>query len=328
MNGGGAGWYCGGLSSYADLSVHQVMLSDTVRTLAYERAIQAVVQPQHRVLDFGCGTGILSFFAHQAGAARIYAVDRAALILGAQAVARANNFDRIEFSFQDDEVSLPSAVDVIVSEWMGHFVFNESMLEPLVRLRDRYLRPGGTMIPRSISLNAAVVVDPAFHTRYSYFDSRPYGIDFSPLSELSFARTETRTLKPSQVAPTVIPLGTLDMSSCNGTPEVLFGSAVFPEPVTAVGLIGWFDVDLADGIAFGTGPFDPKTHWSQMGFPLRAPFPIVPGEPVEVEIEPTPFDGDRRHWRWSLAQGERRVEEDEIASKTWINDPPAPGLLP
>ena len=60
-------------------------------------------------------------------------------------------------------------MDVIVSEWMGHFVFNESMLEPLVRARDRYLAAGGIMIPRRISFHAAVVTNPAFLTRYAYF---------------------------------------------------------------------------------------------------------------------------------------------------------------
>src|SRR3954452_5310302 len=99
------------------------MLSDGVRTLAFERALQSLIQPHHRVLDFGCGTGILSFFAHRAGARRIYAVDRSQFIGAARAIARVNGFDNIEFLDGEDDVSLPTAVDVIVSEWMGHFVF-------------------------------------------------------------------------------------------------------------------------------------------------------------------------------------------------------------
>src|SRR5262245_40958571 len=123
------------------------MLADGVRTLAFQRALAAVIQPSHRVLDFGCGSGILSFFAHRAGAARVYAVERSPFIRAAQAVARANGFDRIEF-FHGEDVSVPTPVDVIVSEWMGHFVFNESMLESLIRMRDRLLVPGGVMVPR------------------------------------------------------------------------------------------------------------------------------------------------------------------------------------
>jgi type I protein arginine methyltransferase len=302
------------------------MLSDSVRTLAFQQALEQVVRPDDRVLDFGCGTGILAFFAQRAGARRIYAVDRSPLIVAAREVARANGFDRIEFYRQDD-VDLPGAVDVIVSEWMGHFVFNESMLEPLLQVRDRFLRPGGTMIPRSISLHAGIVIDPTFLTRYQYFQTQPYGIDFSPLSDCSFARTETRNLKPEQVATTVIPLATLDMLTCHETPAVLSGSAVFDQALTAYGLIGWFDADLAAGVGFGTGPFSPRTHWAQMGFPLRQPFSIAAGEPLQVHVEPLSVEDDRRHWRWTLQQGERHATEDELAAKSWLQDPPS-GRLP
>jgi protein arginine N-methyltransferase 1 len=315
------------LSFYADISTHQLMLADAVRTHAYERALAAVVRPHHRVLDFGCGTGILSFFAHRAGAARVYAVDRSRFIRGAQAVAQANGFSRIEF-FHGEDVTLPTPVDVLVSEWMGHFVFNESMLEPLVGMRDRYLAPGGVMIPRKLSLHAGVITDPGFSTRYGYFSHRPYDIDFSPLVDASYARTEVRTLQREQVAPTVIPLGTLDMQTCTRTPELLTGSATFAAPTTAYGLAGWFDAELADGVGFGTGPYSPRTHWKPIAFPLPAPFVIEPGEPVHVEIEPVAVDDDRRHWCWTLRQGDREVEQDELGAASWAWKPLAPGRLP
>jgi protein arginine N-methyltransferase 1 len=306
--------------SYADISVHQLLLSDSVRTRAYEQALQAVIRPDHHVLDFGCGTGILSFFAHRAGARRIYAVDRSQFIGAARAVARLNGFDRIEFLYGEDDVSLPGPVDVIVSEWMGHFVFNESMLEPLARLRDRNLTTGGIMIPRRITLHAGVVTDPAFLTRYLYFGTHPYGIDFAPLVACSTARTETLRLKPEQLATPVIPLGALDMQTCRETPSFLAGSAVFAEATTAYGLAGWFDADLVEGVGFGTGPFSPRTHWQQMGFPLPGPFRIDAGEPVHVRIEPITVEDDRRHWRWCVRQGRREVIQDELTSKPWATE--------
>jgi SAM-dependent methyltransferase len=282
--------------------------------------LQALIQPHHRVLDFGCGTGILSFFAHRAGARRIYAVDRSQFIGAARAVARVNGFDEIEFLDGEDDVSLPTAVDVIVSEWMGHFVFNESMLEPLARVRDRNLAPGGIMIPRRLTLHAGVVTDPAFLTRYQYFQTRPYGIDFSPMVACSTARTETLRLKPEQLATTVIPLCVLDMQTCAHTPPFFSGSAIFAESTTAYGLAGWFDAELAEGVAFGTGPFSPRTHWLQMGFPLPGPFRIDAGEPLRVRIEAITVEDDRRHWRWSVRQGRREVTQDEVASKAWATE--------
>jgi protein arginine N-methyltransferase 1 len=312
------------LPSYADISVHQLMLADGVRTLAFQQALQAVIRPHHRVLDFGCGSGILSFFAHRAGARKIYAVDRSQFLGAARAIARVNHFERIEFLYGEDDVELPSEVDVIVSEWMGHFVFNESMLEPLARLRDRSLARGGIMIPRRLTLHAGVVTDPSFLTRYQYFQTRPYGIDFSPLVACSTARTETLRLKPEQMATPVIDLGALDMQTCRETPSAFAGTARFEEATTAYGLVGWFDAELAEGVGFGTGPLSPRTHWQQMGFPLPEPFRVEAGSPLGVRIEPITVEDDRRHWRWTVRQGGREVTQDEVLSKPWAVEPNRP----
>ena len=49
--------------SYSHFSIHEEMLKDRVRTLAYKEAIQASLFKDKVVMDIGCGTGILSLFA-------------------------------------------------------------------------------------------------------------------------------------------------------------------------------------------------------------------------------------------------------------------------
>ena len=39
------------------------------------------------------------------------------------------------------------SVDIIISEWMGYFLLRESMLDSLLRARDKFLKPGGLMFP-------------------------------------------------------------------------------------------------------------------------------------------------------------------------------------
>ena len=62
--------------SYAHLSIHEEMIKDSVRTKAYR---DAMLKNKHLfegkiVLDVGCGTGILSMFAVQAGAKHVIIV--------------------------------------------------------------------------------------------------------------------------------------------------------------------------------------------------------------------------------------------------------------
>ena len=59
--------------SYAQISIHEEMIKDSVRTNAYR---DAILKNKHLfkdkvVLDVGCGTGILSMFAAQAGAKHV-----------------------------------------------------------------------------------------------------------------------------------------------------------------------------------------------------------------------------------------------------------------
>lgn len=51
------------------------------------------------------------------------------------------------------QVSLPvGGVDVIVSEWMGYCLLYESMLPSVLWARDRYLAPGGSILPNRCTM--------------------------------------------------------------------------------------------------------------------------------------------------------------------------------
>lgn len=67
--------------SYADITVHELMLKDKARTLAYKSAIEsnAIDIKDKVILDVGCGTGILSMFCAKCGAKKVYAVEASPL---------------------------------------------------------------------------------------------------------------------------------------------------------------------------------------------------------------------------------------------------------
>lgn len=61
------------------LEYHRSILLDKVRTESFLRAILKTVK---LVLDMGCGTGILSYYACMAGARRVYAVEQGIWFIG------------------------------------------------------------------------------------------------------------------------------------------------------------------------------------------------------------------------------------------------------
>ncbi len=50
-------------------------------------------------------------------------------------------------------------VDIIISEWMGYFLLYESMLDTVLYARDKWLRPGGTLLPDRCSLYIVGIED-------------------------------------------------------------------------------------------------------------------------------------------------------------------------
>jgi type I protein arginine methyltransferase len=73
------------------------MIQDTVRTSSYASFILSnpAVFRGATVLDVGCGSGILSLFAAQAGAQRVFAVDASDIAERADKVVRANNLQNV-----------------------------------------------------------------------------------------------------------------------------------------------------------------------------------------------------------------------------------------
>ncbi len=317
-------------NSYRDVTVHKMMLQDVVRTEAYETALQQVVKPGSTVMDFGCGTGVLSIFASRAGAAQVYAIDRSAFIGVARDIARRNNIENIHYYHNDEEsLELDTKVDLIVSEWMGHFLFYEAMLAPLLRIRDRFLAAGGLMVPGQVSLHAGLVCDEYFHEDLSFFRQHPYDIDFTDIADVPLRRIEHENLMPNQILDSVVDLGTLDLYTLEAPPTELVGRVVPSQEATIYALCGWFEALLAPKVVLGTGPDDRLTHWNQILFPLTEPFTVSPDREVTVRISPPQeTDSGDLGWTWSIEDSAQRIHISDLDHPKSLDTELAPGLLP
>ena len=305
------------MSSYAELPVHRWMLRDAQRNEAYRRALVHAVQPGDVVLDMGAGTGILSVFAAAAGARRVYAVERTRIADVAREVIESNGYSGCIEVIQADleDVSLPEKVDVIVGEWMGGFGVDENILAPFVMARDRWLKPGGKMVPGRVTAMLAPAHLPEFDEAIAHWRSRPHGVDLSVIADLTTQEVHhTQTPPESLVAPPQV-MWSHDPLTCSlaeadqpFTTKLTFEAV---RPSTLSGLLTWFVADMGDGTTLTNAVGDPDTHWGRSLFPLGRPIELAAGTKVDIELQCDPSLPGSCEFAWTIRVPGRPAEMHE-----------------
>ncbi|KAJ7712993.1 protein arginine N-methyltransferase [Mycena metata] len=175
--------------SYEANDIHAVMIQDKVRTSTYAHFIlkNPSLFRDAVVLDVGCGTGILSLFAARSGAKRVFAVDASDIAEKAEKIVKANGLDDIITVIRGkvEDITLPDGVqqvDIIISEWMGYALLYESMLDSVLRARDRFLRPEGVMAPSQCKMVLALCDAREVSKDRVDFWNDVYGFDLSTMA--------------------------------------------------------------------------------------------------------------------------------------------------
>lgn len=283
-------------TNFAGLSEHEEMLSDTVRVGAYHRGIHRNVQPGDVVLDLGAGTGLLSFFASRAGAKKVYAVEHSDFIDVAQEIARHNGFTNIEFVKANSREFTPDEpIDVLIHEQMGDELFNENMLENLLDLRHRVLRPGGRMLPKGFRLFVEpIMLHESMRVRRLWNIELPDGIDLANLEHSPTAarfetgKSEQMWARPGSVAASLegcrpileFDLATLESMQSIPTDYVVERRAT--SDVIVDGACVWFEAVFDDETTMTTSPLEPITSWGNRLYRLDTP--LGAGEELRLHV--------------------------------------------
>jgi len=307
------------VADYHRLGIHRLMLRDRVRNEAYRKAISETVKPGEVVLDVGAGAGILSLFCVQAGARQVYAVERTTIAQVARQIVEQNGSEgQVEIIQEEMEaVELPERVDVIVSEWMGCYGVDENMLAPLALARDRWLKPGGRMLPERVTAWMAPAWDAALDDDMSFWRSQPYGVDLSPIAEGTAQEVllgrhhivkESLLAEPQQMWST-------DLYNCSAEEARLPFRASLSFSVTGEGklsaLAAWFRAEFGAGLILTNAPDAPDTHWGRAILPLERTVQIERGAALAVELSCAGAGPGCSHAKWSVRIGQAPWEHHD-----------------
>ena len=276
------------VGQFQRIDIHEKMLADYVRLDAYALGIQQAIKPGNVVLDLGCGTGILSLLAAQSQPQKIYAVDHSSVIDIARRVAKHNGGDCIEFvNMNSREFTPEQKVDVIVHEQMGSFLFDENMIENLMDLKRRVLKPGGQIVPAKFDLFLEPVSLKRDYRRPFIWENNIHSVNYAFLKDDEIYTATDKGQRFSDVVqkePRINP-GSLEYYLCKPEPFVTCDlnalSSVDDLPTTitarksvvrtgaADGISFYFRTIFDEGIEFDTALDSPNTNW-------RPPFFRIP----------------------------------------------------
>ncbi|BGP26295.1 hypothetical protein Rt10032_c10g4330 [Rhodotorula toruloides] len=336
--------------SYQYNDIHEIMLKDRVRTLAYRYFIlhpsNAARFKDKVVLDVGCGTGILSMFAAQAGAKKVYAVDASNVAFKAMRNVKANGFEGVieVIKGKVEEINLPTKVDVIISEWMGYCLLYECMLDSVLYARDKYLSPSGLMVPSQTSILWSVYAGQGWYDDRVKFWDEVYGFEMKAMKEKIEDEAIIEVMDEGEVVSSEVSIA--DIFTQTATIASLSFTSPFSLPITRApanidssalftmyGFLAHFDtyftsaprladsskrassVSESDGeVFFTTGAWSTPTHWKQTFFLLREPIQVRVGDKVEGQVKVGKNEDNSRELSvevvWSVvnSKGEKRSE--------------------
>ncbi len=302
------------------IEYHRTLIADELRNDAFYRALKSVIVPgKTTVADIGAGSGILGLMAAKLGAKEVFFYETAEVAAVAEATIKASGVTGCHlFACHSTEMDEPPKVDVIVTETLGNYAFEEDIIATLDDARRRHLKRGGVILPRTVRQFASPIVTPRLYDEMTAWDrtGAKYGLDFRMARRMSLNNAYVRGIKAADLLPGAArqwdeaDLTTRVSGKRKGTatweletPTIVYGFAV------------WWEIEIVEGIRLSISPEGAPTHWEQLFFPLEKPISAKPGETIEARFgsDTTPDSGTNLSWQVAhMAAGGRVLSRQSM----------------
>ena len=295
------------------IEYHRTLLADRVRNAAFHAALaRVIVKDKTTVADIGAGTGFLGFLAAKLGAKRVDLYEAAEVGEIARKLLRHNRLSNCRIAqVHSIDVINPDRVDLIVSETLGNYPFEENIIATLNDARARFLAPGGTIIPRSVEQFVCPVTAERLYRELVAWDGVGFGLSFAPAKAMSLNNIYVRWLEAGDLLGSGAAAAAWDKVTFdrrNRTTRTGQARWRARRPTNIYGLALWWSAELVSGIKLATGPLTPRTHWEQLYLPVLSPIAMEAGQSLAVRLRSTTSHekGTNITWTLTLSDGAGR----------------------
>ena len=283
-------------ASYDQMYLHRTMIRDAFRTNAFKEALKQAVKPGDVVLDVGAGTGILSFLAVAAGAAKVYAVEPTPVADVARRIAADNGWgEKVKvINSRMEDAELDEKVDLIVFEWLGAMGNDENMYGIFLDARDRWLKPGGKMVPEHVTAWMCPAEDGELAAEREFWLGNPYGVEMGSVwrefrDEFRYGSNHIREANLLSKPQALWSFDSYaDASARAGLEYEAAASFKATREGGVDGLAAWFSCRLFGGVRLDNSPSSPSNHWGRLVLPLERTRFVKKGDGMEARMTARP----------------------------------------
>ncbi|ETB61554.1 hypothetical protein YYC_01425 [Plasmodium yoelii 17X] len=312
--------------SYNHTSIHRTMILDKVRTNSYYEFItkNKEIFKDKIVLDIGCGSSIISLFCSDY-AKIVVGIDNAEKILNkARKIIKTNNAKNIylfQGKLEDHDIYIDQEekniyyinksenienykktnnitselkilkFDIIISEWMGYFLFYECMINTIIYAKYMYLKKDGYIFPNIVHLYLVGYNDSDYiNNNFLIWDKPMYNKNFSQLKPNSKQFVQTAKIvnaDKNNISTDIVKFATINMYTFDKNDHLYVNSnfkiKINPDKIVTT-LCFYFDCEFhlfsynesmkssyetnninksSNVVTLSTSILSEKTHWKQ-----------------------------------------------------------------
>lgn len=309
------------------IEYHRTLIADRVRNEALRAAMTRVIRKGETVVaDIGAGTGLLGLMAAQLGAKEVFLYEAAEVAGVAAQVLKVNRTRNCHLMpCHSTEMQDPPRVDLVVSETLGNYAFEENIIDTLNDARDRFLKPCGVILPARVTQFVAPVTTNRIHRELTAWDDAASGLDLSPARIMSLNNAYVRTFEPHDLlegGASAVAWDTVSFDKKNKSNRKGEANWHLSARGTIFGFAYWWEAGLIDDIVLSTAPGAPRTHWEQLYFPLLEPLACARGDDVAIVLRSRSSEQAGTHLAWTAihrgANGETKSRQAMDLDKGWI----------
>ena len=276
-------------------SLMKNITENRVSILSFQKAIESNSElfKDKIILDINNNFGLYSMMSAKMGAKKVYSFQENKIYSKfSELIIKNNNLDKIIIVINDNILNVKNLpenekVDVIICEWYGYFLLNNSLLKNIIYARDNFLKENGTIFPDKAILYLCGMEDN--YEKENKFNFNHWDIDFNCMKKLKYQTPLIEGINNYNALTSICPIFKIDIYNIKYN-DINFSNEyelIVNRDGYFQGYFSFFDIEFTkvkNYVRFNTSPFNLSTKYYQCLFYIEKDYYLEKDDVIKGSI--------------------------------------------